>query len=151
MRLRQRLQVVRSEDQAFAAVVAACAEARGPTTGTWITAEMQAAYLQLHALGHAHSIEVWCGDELAGGLYGVAIGGLFAGESMFAHARDASKVALMGLVDLLSDEYAEERLLDTQWQTPHLTTLGVVEVPRQEYLRLLERALELPLPHIFAQ
>jgi leucyl/phenylalanyl-tRNA--protein transferase len=81
----------------------------------------------------------------------VAIAGLFAGESMFTRTRDASKVALMGLVDLLSDEYAAERVLDTQWQTPHLATLGVVEVPRQEYLRRLERALQLPLPNAFAR
>jgi leucyl/phenylalanyl-tRNA--protein transferase len=83
---------------------------------------------------------------LVGGLYGVAIGGLFAGESMFHRERDASKVALVALVDLLSDEYAKRRLVDTQWQTPHLATLGVVAIPRREYLRRLETALSLPLP-----
>ncbi len=107
------------------------------------------AYTELHRLGWAHSVEAWRDGELAGGLYGVAIGGLFAGESMFTRARDASKVALMGLVDLLSDEYADQRLLDTQWQTPHLATLGVVEIPRSDYLTRLERALGLPLPAAF--
>ncbi len=135
-------------DTAFEEVVAACADPR--RSGGWIDGDIASAYTELHRLGWAHSVEAWRDDELAGGLYGVAIAGLFAGESMFAHARDASKVALMGLVDLLSDEYAEERVLDTQWQTPHLATLGVVEVPRQEYLRRLERALQLPLPDAFA-
>ncbi len=131
-------------DTAFEEVVAACADPR--RSGGWIDGDIVSAYTELHRLGWAHSVEAWRDDELVGGLYGVAIAGLFAGESMFTHARDASKVALMGLVDLLSDEYAEERVLDTQWQTPHLATLGVVEVPRQEYLRRLERALQLPLP-----
>ena len=136
-------------DTAFEEVVAACADPR--RSGGWIDGQIVSAYTELHRLGWAHSVEAWRDDELAGGLYGVAIGGLFAGESMFTRVRDASKVALMGLVDLLSDEYAAERVLDTQWQTPHLATLGVVEVPRQEYLRRLERALQLPLPHAFAQ
>jgi len=133
---------------AFEEVVTACADPR--RSGGWIGDDIASAYTELHRLGWAHSVEAWRGDELAGGLYGVAIAGLFAGESMFARARDASKVALMGLVDLLSDGYAEERVLDTQWQTPHLATLGVVEIPRQEYLRRLRRALELPLPDAFA-
>ena len=131
-------------DTAFEEVVAACADPR--RSGGWIDGDIASAYTELHRLGWAHSVEAWRDDELAGGLYGVAIAGLFAGESMFTRARDASKVALMGLVDLLSDEYADERVLDTQWQTPHLATLGVVEVPRQEYLRRLDRALQLPLP-----
>ena len=96
------------------------------------TTTIVSAYTELHRLGWAHSVEAWRDGELAGGLYGVAIGGLFAGESMFTRVRDASKVALMGLVDLLSDEYAGARLLDTQWQTPHLATLGVVEIPRAD-------------------
>ena len=79
-------------------------------------------------------------------MYGVAIGGLFAGESMFHHARDASKVALMGLVDLLDDEHAQRRLLDVQWQTPHLASLGVLGVSREEYLTRLEQAVDVPLP-----
>ena len=136
-------------DTAFEEVVAACADPR--RSGGWIDGDIVSAYTDLHQLGWAHSVEAWRDDELAGGLYGVAIGGLFAGESMFTRVRDASKVALMALVDLLSDEYADERVLDTQWQTPHLATLGVVEVPRQEYLRQLERALQLPLPETFAR
>jgi leucyl/phenylalanyl-tRNA--protein transferase len=106
-------------------------------------------YTRLHELGWAHSVETWHDGELVGGLYGVAIGGLFAGESMFAHAADASKVALVHLVDLLRDEHADLRLLDTQWQTPHLASLGVVEISRREYLRRLEVALGLPLPAAF--
>jgi leucyl/phenylalanyl-tRNA--protein transferase len=136
-------------DTAFEDVVAACGDPS--RSGGWIDAQIASAYTELHRLGWAHSVETWRDDELAGGLYGVAIAGLFAGESMFTRVRDASKVALMGLVDLLSDEYAADRVLDTQWQTPHLATLGVVEVPRLEYLRRLDRALQLPLPHVFAQ
>ena len=93
--------------------------------------------------------QLFVDGELVGGLYGVAVGGLFAGESMFTRARDASKVALMGLVELLDDEYAGRRLLDTQWQTPHLATLGVREVTRRDYLRLLQQALAVPLPLAF--
>ncbi len=135
-------------DTAFAEVVAGCADPR--RTGGWIDEEIATAYTELHRLGWAHSVEAWRDGELAGGLYGVAIGGLFAGESMFTRVRDASKVALMGLVDLLGDEYAAVRLLDTQWQTPHLATLGVVEIPRRDYLTRLERALPLPPPAPFA-
>ena len=103
----------------------------GPVRRLDRPADIAAAYTELHRLGWAHSVEAWHDGELAGGLYGVAIGGLFAGESMFTRVRDASKVALMALVDLLDDEYADLRLLDTQWQTPHLATLGVVEIPRE--------------------
>jgi leucyl/phenylalanyl-tRNA--protein transferase len=131
-------------DTAFAEVVTGCADPH--RQGGWIDDDIVAAYAELHRLGWAHSVEAWSDDELAGGLYGLAIGGLFAGESMFTRVRDASKVALMGLVDLLTDEYAEHRLLDTQWQTPHLATLGVVEIARPAYLARLERALQLPLP-----
>ena len=134
-------------DTAFTDVVAACADPARP--GGWIDDAIAAAYTELHGLGWAHSVEAWRGDELSGGLYGVAIGGLFAGESMFARARDASKVALMGLVEMLDDEHAATRLIDTQWQTPHLATLGVREVQRREYLALLEKALEAPLPEVF--
>lgn len=130
-------------DAAFDEVIAKCAE---PTReGGWIDDEIRAAYSALHRLGWAHSVEVWRGSGLVGGLYGVAIGGLFAGESMFHHASDASKVALVALVDLLSDG-EPHRLLDVQWATPHLRTLGVVEVPRQDYLHLLRKALAVPLP-----
>jgi leucyl/phenylalanyl-tRNA--protein transferase len=135
-------------DTAFADVVAGCADPA--RDGSWITGAIKAAYTELHRLGWAHSVEAWRDGELSGGLYGVAIGGLFAGESMFSRGRDASKVALIGLVELLCDEYAGGRLLDTQWQTDHLATLGVVEVPRRVYLDRLHRAVELPLPAAFA-
>ncbi|WP_344148672.1 leucyl/phenylalanyl-tRNA--protein transferase [Nocardioides koreensis] len=131
-------------DSAFAEVVDACADP-GRDAG-WIDEDIKAAYLRLHELGWAHSIEAWRDGRLAGGLYGVSIGGLFAGESMFHRVRDASKVALVGLVGLLRDEYAEDRLLDVQWRTPHLASLGVVEVTRAVYLRRLRKALELPPP-----
>jgi leucyl/phenylalanyl-tRNA---protein transferase len=134
-------------DTAFADVVAGCADPG--RSGGWIDDPIVSAYTELHRLGWAHSVEAWQDDELRGGLYGVAIGGLFAGESMFTRLRDASKVALMGLVDLLTDEYADQRVLDTQWQTPHLSSLGVVEIPRREYLRRLDQALALPLPAAF--
>lgn len=130
-------------DMAFNDVVAGCAS---PTRdGGWIEPSVAAAYADLATLGWAHSVEVWRDGTLVGGLYGVAIGGLFCGESMFHRERDASKVALMALVDLLDDGEAD-RLLDVQWSTPHLESLGVVEVGRVAYLQLLARALPLPLP-----
>jgi leucyl/phenylalanyl-tRNA--protein transferase len=129
-------------------VIAACADPARDSG--WIDCDIVAAYTRLHDLGWAHSVEAWQRDELVGGLYGVAIGGLFAGESMFHRVRDASKVALVGLVDLLRDEHAELRLLDVQWQTPHLASLGVVEVERPTYLSRLEKALDVPLPRAFA-
>jgi leucyl/phenylalanyl-tRNA--protein transferase len=135
-----------SVDKAFDEVVAGCANPDRP--GGWIDPAIVAAYRRLHALGWVHSVEVWRDGRLAGGLYGVAIGGLFAGESMFHVERDASKVALIGLVELLSDG-VEGRLLDVQWQTPHLSSLGVIEVRRDHYLQLLRRALQLPLPEIW--
>ena len=133
-------------DTAFGEVVRRCASPDRP--GGWIDDEIATAYTDLHGLGWAHSLEVWRDGQLAGGLYGIAIGGLFAGESMFHVERDASKVALMRLVDLLEDGQ-ENRLIDVQWSTPHLTTLGVVEVPRCEYLSLLRDALGVPLPAAF--
>ena len=130
-------------DAAFDEVVRGCADPS--RSGAWIDEPITAAYRELFDLGWAHSVDVWDGDELVGGLYGVAIGGLFAGESMFHRGRDASKVALMALVDLL-DDGRQGRLLDVQWATAHLSSLGVVEVPRGDYLVLLRRALALPLP-----
>jgi leucyl/phenylalanyl-tRNA--protein transferase len=130
-------------DTAFAEVVAACADPGRP--GAWITPEVAAAYGRLHDLGWAHSVEAWDDDGLAGGLYGVAVDGLFAGESMFHHRTDASKVALSALVDLLADDGAA-RLLDVQWATDHLRTLGAVEVPRARYLELLADARRLGPP-----
>jgi leucyl/phenylalanyl-tRNA--protein transferase len=134
-------------DTAFEQVIDACGDRNRPDG--WITREVSDAYLALHELGWVHSVEAWREGRLAGGLYGVAIGGLFAGESMFHRDRDASKVALMGLVDLLRDEYADRRVLDVQWQTPHLATLGVIETPRAAYLENLRRALGVPLPAAF--
>jgi leucyl/phenylalanyl-tRNA--protein transferase len=135
-------------DTAFDAVVAGCADPG--REGAWITDEFRAAYAELHRLGWAHSIEVRSHDgELAGGLYGIAIGGLFAGESMFHVGRDASKVALASLVELLAADGREGRLVDVQWCTTHLASLGCIEISRRRYLRRLRRALELPLPTAF--
>ena len=131
-------------DTAFHDVVHACADPA--RDGGWIDDRIAAAYGELHRLGWAHSVESWVDGELVGGLYGVAIGGLFAGESMFHRVADASKVALVGLVELLSDEHRDRRLLDVQWRTAHLASLGVVELPRAYYARLLRDALEVPLP-----
>src|SRR4029453_11378491 len=102
----------------------------------WIDRQVIRAYEQLHALGWCHSVECWTpGGELVGGLYGVSIGGLFAGESMFHHATDASKVALVALVERMRN--AGATLLDVQWQTPHLASLGAVEIDRRDYLERL--------------
>lgn len=133
-------------DEAFCEVVSGCADPA--REGGWINEAIAVAYTRLHRLGWAHSVEVWREGFLAGGLYGVAVGGLFCGESMFHRKRDASKVALMALVDAL-DDGAPDRLLDVQWSTPHLKTLGAVEVGRAAYLRLLARALQVPLPSIW--
>ncbi|HYJ68031.1 MAG TPA: leucyl/phenylalanyl-tRNA--protein transferase [Nocardioidaceae bacterium] len=123
-------------DTAFDAVIEGCADPR--RQGAWINHAILDAYRELYEVGWAHSIETWTsGGELAGGLYGVAIGGLFAGESMFYRQRDASKVALVGLVELLRDEDAGRRLIDVQWRTPHLATLGVTEMSRDDYLSRL--------------
>ncbi len=126
-------------DTAFDEVIAACADRPG---GTWISAEIRAVYSELRRRGHAHSVEAWLSGRLAGGLYGVAIGGAFFGESMFFRVSGASKVALVALVERLRGRgYV---LLDTQWTTPHLARFGALEIRRREYLRRLERALELP-------
>lgn len=136
-------------DSAFADVIRACADPE--RDGGWITEDVIEAYTRLHHDGWAHSVEAWDQDgRLAGGLYGLAIGGLFAGESMFHRQRDASKAALVALVRAMSDQHADERLIDVQWKTPHLERLGVVDVPRKEYLALLKRALKLPLPEVFS-
>lgn len=123
-----------TENRDFAAVIAACAAARGPA-GTWITAQMRAAYLELHRQGMAHSIEVWRGDELAGGLYGVRSGQVFSGESMFSRRDDASKVALAWL-----SEQARQRgiaLIDCQMPSAHLRSLGSRPLPRRQFLEFL--------------
>lgn len=131
-------------DTAFQRVMEACADSRRP--GGWINRQFVAAYTQLHELGWAHSVEVVerGGNELVGGLYGVRIEGLFAGESMFHRATDASKVALVHLVDWLRDTGAS--LLDVQWTTPHLVSLGAVDVPREQYLAMLSEALHQDQP-----
>jgi leucyl/phenylalanyl-tRNA--protein transferase len=105
----------------------------------WITPQFVDAYEELHGLGWAHSVETYVDDRLVGGLYGVRIGGLFAGESMFSGATDASKVALVSLVDWLVESGAT--LLDVQWTTPHLVSVGAVDVPRSIYLQLLAEAI----------
>ncbi len=137
-------------DTAFADVVNRCAD---PTrVGGWIDKRIVAVYTELHRRGVVHSVEAWTEDGLlAGGLYGVSIGGLFAGESMFhdpSIGRDASKAALVGLVERLREAgSAPLRLLDVQWMTDHLATLGACEISRDEYLRRLDAALELPAPN----
>ncbi|QIX25237.1 leucyl/phenylalanyl-tRNA--protein transferase [Nocardioides sp. JQ2195] len=133
-------------DTAFEEVIDACADPA--RDGGWIDGAIRSAYVELHRLGWAHSVEAWLDGVLAGGLYGVATGGLFAGESMFHRVTDASKVALVALVDLLSDG-RPDRLLDVQWSTEHLASLGVVEVDRGDYLERLRAALVTPLPGVF--
>jgi leucyl/phenylalanyl-tRNA--protein transferase len=135
-------------DSAFDDVLDGCADRRRPSG--WINRDIRRVYRRLYKRGVVHTVEAWTpGGELAGGLYGVSIAGLFAGESMFyrpAIGRDASKVALLALVDLLRRAGSEGRLLDVQWLTPHLESLGAVALPREEYLRLLAVTLELPAP-----
>jgi leucyl/phenylalanyl-tRNA--protein transferase len=134
-------------DTVFDDVIWACADP--DRDGAWIDEEILDAYTRLHELGWAHSVEVWQDDDLVGGLYGVAVGGLFAGESMFHRVTDASKVALVGLVGLMNDEHADRRVLDVQWRTDHLASLGVVSVARPDYLRMIADAAAVPLPDAF--
>ncbi|HUL44203.1 MAG TPA: leucyl/phenylalanyl-tRNA--protein transferase [Bacteroidota bacterium] len=124
-------------DTAFEEVMRACAE----RADTWISEIIIRSYLNLFRLGYAHSVESWSGRTLDGGLYGVALGGAFFGESMFSRKRDASKVALVDLVRRLRER--QFQLLDTQFVTPHLLTLGAVEISRDHYLRLLKSAINL--------
>jgi leucyl/phenylalanyl-tRNA--protein transferase len=135
-------------DTAFDAVLDGCADARRPHG--WIDDDIRRIYRSLHRRGVAHSVESWTADgQLAGGLYGIGLGGLFAGESMFHRpdiGRDASKVALVALVDRLRQAGSDGRLLDVQWRTPHLASLGAVEVSRERYLAQLATALTLPPP-----
>jgi len=122
-------------DTAFSEVMQGCAERQT----TWISREIITSYEKLFELGYAHSVETWCNGELCGGLYGIAIGGAFFGESMFSRKTDASKVALAHLVERLLEK--KFQLLDTQWATEHLARFGCHEIPRYEYLRQLNRAL----------
>jgi len=145
-RLRRRLRSGQFEvtfDADFPSVIAACAEARGPDEGTWISPHLAQAYVELHRLGIAHSVEVWQAGQLAGGLYGLALGGFFAGESMFHRGGDASKVALVQMVRHLQSRGFV--LFDVQQASPHLVRMGATEIPRDEFLTRLGQALELPV------
>ena len=125
-------------DNRFGEIIRACAKRKD----TWINREIIESYERLHELGYAHSVEAWSKNRLAGGLYGVAIGGAFFGESMFHRVTDASKIALVALVEhLRARKFA---LLDTQWLTPHLARFGAIEISRKHYLRRLREAVELP-------
>ncbi len=126
-------------DQNFDAVIEGCAEPKPGRAHTWINARIRTLYRKLHDIGHCHSVEVYEGDALVGGLYGVSLGRAFFGESMFHHARDASKVALVHLVARL--RAGGFRLLDTQFVTDHLRTFGAIEIPKREYQKLLDTAL----------
>ncbi|HUG98495.1 MAG TPA: leucyl/phenylalanyl-tRNA--protein transferase [Gammaproteobacteria bacterium] len=128
-----------SFDREFAAVVRGCARSESPGTGTWITPEMAAAYTRLHQLGHAHSVEVWAGDALAGGLYGVAIGRAFFAESMFSGLPNASKAAMIHLTrELRARDFL---VMDCQLPSRHLATMGAREIPRREFLALVSQGL----------
>jgi leucyl/phenylalanyl-tRNA--protein transferase len=129
-------------DSAFRKVIESCAAPRRSEPGTWISEEMVAAYLELHEIGYAHSVETWIDGELAGGLYGVALGGMFFGESMFSRVRDGSKIALAALVAHL--KAAGFGLIDCQMHTRHLETLGAREIPRARFSRLLEELIHYP-------
>ncbi|MBI1872707.1 MAG: leucyl/phenylalanyl-tRNA--protein transferase [Acidobacteria bacterium] len=124
-------------NSSFDAVIRACAK----HPDTWISGDILEVYVELHRLGFAHSMEAWQGDRLGGGLYGVSLGGAFFGESMFHRVTDASKVALVALVERLRTR--GYRLLDTQWLTPHLAQFGAIEIPRRQYLGLLAESLAL--------
>ena len=127
-------------DRAFVEVMRECASDRDPDDpGTWISDEIIASYTALFARGFAHSVEAWNGERLVGGLYGVALGSAFFGESMFHRESNASKVAFVALIERLRER--KFTLLDTQWVTPHLEQFGAVEIPRAEYLRRLQAAL----------
>ena len=140
-RLRRREGTVRA-DTAFEAVMSACAEPRAHEGGTWITGDMAAAYAALHRAGYAHSVEVWIDERLAGGLYGVSIGKMFYGESMFSRATDASKIALAHLARQLARW--EFGLIDCQMATPHLASLGAREIPRTQFLRAVAELVNYP-------
>lgn len=135
-------------DEAFADVVAGCGDPARP--GKWITPAFARAYQDLHEAGLAHSVEVWRHGELVGGLFGVSLGGLFAAESKFHRATGASKAAVVALARICTEDGFSDRVIDVQWRTDHLATLGVEEIARHDYLRLLARALRAPAPSRFA-
>jgi len=128
-----------TRDRDFAGVITGCATAQERKEGTWITPEMKTAYLALHHEGIAHSVEAWDGETLAGGVYGLALGSYFAAESMFYHVRDASKVALVALVEHLRERGYQ--LLDIQQLTPHTASFGASNIPRSEFMARLSAAL----------
>lgn len=133
-------------DQAFVDVVKECAKDREQQKGTWITREMRDAYTALHSRGHAHSVETWQNGELVGGLYGISIGKAFFGESMFARVTDSSKTALVGLSSLLTTW--EYHFIDCQVRSSHLDSLGAKCIPRNQFSKMLERAIRVPVaPH----
>ncbi|HEY6612244.1 MAG TPA: leucyl/phenylalanyl-tRNA--protein transferase [Pseudomonas sp.] len=138
-----------SFDRDFAAVIHACAEPRTYADSTWITPAMQASYLQLHRRGIAHSVEVWLDGQLVGGLYGLAIGRLFFGESMFSRATDASKIGFITLVEHLRD--CGFVLIDCQMHTSHLASFGARQIPRSEFAIYLARHLDQPGPAPWAR
>jgi len=128
-------------DQSFESVIDACADPSRP--GSWIDESIRAAYVRLHALGWAHSVEISdAGGDLVGGLYGLGIGRLFAGESMFHHTTDASKAAVAALAEIVGPD----SLIDVQWRTPHLASLGVTEWPRDRYLTAIAALIDQPEP-----
>lgn len=127
-------------DTAFDAVVEKCAEEAEDRPSTWINDTIKELYGALHKLGHAHSVEAWEGDALVGGLYGVSLGSAFFGESMFSRRTNASKICLVHLVERL--KMRGFTLLDTQFTTEHLKTFGAIDVPKQDYLKLLDRAMD---------
>ena len=129
-------------DEAFAEVIGCCSQPRGDSPGTWITAEMQIAYTQLFKAGQAHSVEVWRDGELIGGLYGVALGQLFFGESMFSFESNASKIALVNLVKQL--HRWNYKLIDCQVSSEHLESLGAIEISREEFRQQLYELLPCP-------
>ena len=131
-----------SMDRDFPAVIDGCAAPRAASPGTWITSDMRAAYLELHHLRHAHSIEIWRGAELVGGLYGVRLGGVFFGESMFSRARDASKAALAHLVAVCRRNSLA--VIDCQLPSRHLTSLGSRTIPRSQFQALLREQVRVP-------
>lgn len=133
-----------SSDQAFAEVLLGCAGPRRGSDGTWLDADMRHAYMDLHRLGHAHSIETWHDGKLVGGVYGVALDGIFFGESMFSRESDASKAALATLVQALAP--AGYRLIDCQVANPHLATLGARQIARQEFTQYLPPAADISRP-----
>ena len=140
-RLRRRDYEIRT-DTAFEAVMRACAAPRDGDAGTWVTPDMVAAYCELHRLGHAHSVETWIDGELAGGLYGIALGRAFYGESMFTRAPDASKIALAHLVQQLTRW--QFGMIDCQMNTAHLARFGAREIPRSEFSRRLAELVNYP-------